>query len=47
LQHETDHLAGTLFIDRLPERDRREALATLRDQDLNPRLGRSARPPRE
>ncbi|HEX2089828.1 MAG TPA: peptide deformylase [Actinomycetota bacterium] len=43
-QHETDHLDGTLFIDRLPERDRREAMASLRDQDLNPRPGRSARP---
>ncbi len=46
-QHETDHLAGTLFIDRLPDRDRREAMASLRDQDLNPRPGRSVRPPPE
>jgi peptide deformylase len=44
-QHETDHLAGTLFIDRLPEHDRREAMASLRDQDLNPRPGRPSRPP--
>jgi peptide deformylase len=46
-QHETDHLDGTLFIDRLPKDDRREALASLRDQDLNPRHGRPSRPPPE
>ncbi len=46
-QHEMDHLAGTLFIDRLPDHDRRAALATLRDQDLNPRPGPSSRPPPE
>jgi peptide deformylase len=46
-QHETDHLAGTLFIDRLAEQDRREALASLRDLELNPRPGRSSRPPPE
>ena len=34
-QHETDHLAGTLFIDRLPEPDRRKALAEWRDHELN------------
>ena len=33
-QHETDHLDGILFIDRLPDETRREALATLRDQAL-------------
>ncbi len=46
-QHETDHLAGTLFIDWLPEHDRRLAMANLRDQDLNPRAGRLPRPPSE
>ncbi len=35
-QHETDHLEGTLFIDRLSKRDRRNALAELREQELNP-----------
>lgn len=33
-QHEVDHLDGTLFIDRLDEQDRREALRTLREQAL-------------
>lgn len=33
-QHETDHLDGVLFIDRLSEDARREALATLRDQAM-------------
>jgi peptide deformylase len=33
-QHEIDHLDGVLFIDRLPESERREALATLRSQAL-------------
>jgi peptide deformylase len=33
-QHEIDHLDGVLFIDRLPESKRREALATLRSQAL-------------
>lgn len=33
-QHETDHLDGILFLDRLPDETRREALATLRDQAL-------------
>ena len=35
-QHATDHLAGTLFIDRLPKRERRKALAELREQELSP-----------
>lgn len=34
LQHETDHLDGLLFIDRLDAEHRREALARLRDQAL-------------
>jgi peptide deformylase len=33
-QHEIDHLDGVLFIDHLPERLRREALARLREQVL-------------
>jgi peptide deformylase len=33
-QHETDHLNGTLYIDRLSEADRRQALAELRDEEL-------------
>jgi peptide deformylase len=34
-QHETDHLNGTLYIDRLSEEDRRSALAEYRDLELN------------
>ena len=33
-QHETDHLDGVLFIDRLAEDLRKEALTTLRDRAL-------------
>jgi peptide deformylase len=33
-QHEIDHLDGVLFIDRLPEQLRKEALGILRDQAL-------------
>ena len=33
-QHEIDHLDGILFIDRLSEEHRREAMAILRDQAL-------------
>jgi peptide deformylase len=33
-QHEIDHLDGVLFIDRLPDALRREALARLREQIL-------------
>jgi peptide deformylase len=33
-QHEVDHLDGVLFIDRLPEEVRREAMRTLREQAL-------------
>ena len=33
-QHEVDHLDGVLFVDRLPEEMRREALTTLRNQAL-------------
>lgn len=33
LQHETDHLNGILFIDRLPKELRRDALADIRESD--------------
>ena len=33
LQHETDHLDGILFIDRLSEEDRKEAMKTIRDSE--------------
>jgi peptide deformylase len=39
-QHETDHLNGMLFIDRLSQTDRRAALAAFRDMELE------SRPPR-
>ncbi|MDQ3783676.1 MAG: peptide deformylase [Actinomycetota bacterium] len=34
LQHETDHLDGVLFLDRLSPEDRREALSRLREEAL-------------
>ncbi len=33
-QHEIDHLDGVLFLDRLPEEARKEAMRTLRDKIL-------------
>ena len=33
-QHETDHLQGQLYLDRLSEEDRRRAMAELRERDL-------------
>jgi peptide deformylase len=33
-QHETDHVNGMLFIDRLGEDERRQVMAALRDRDL-------------
>ena len=33
LQHETDHLNGILFIDRLSEADRKLAMKEIRDSD--------------
>ena len=42
-QHETDHLAGLLFIDRLAEPDRRRALGMLRESELGDPLGRVSR----
>lgn len=41
-QHETDHVNGMLFIDRLPEEDRRRAMAEMRERDLGVHQG----PPR-
>ncbi len=34
LQHEVDHIDGVLFIDRLSDRDRKAALAAVRDQTI-------------
>jgi peptide deformylase len=42
-QHETDHLSGILFLDRLPEQERRQALSQLRDADLGSPPGRFSR----
>ena len=44
-QHETDHVNGTLFIDRLSEEERRKAMAALREIELGavpPRRSRQA-----
>lgn len=43
-QHETDHVNGILFIDRLSEMDRRQAMAELRERDLGVRPDRFRRP---
>ena len=40
-QHETDHLDGMLYLDRLPPEDRRRALTLLREQELG--VGRARR----
>jgi peptide deformylase len=42
-QHETDHVNGLLFIDRLSEEDRRQAMAEMRELDLGTRPGRFRR----
>lgn len=42
-QHETDHLDGTLYIDRLIDQERRQALAELRDEELRAGHGSSSR----
>lgn len=36
MQHETDHLNGMLYIDRLDEDVRREAMRQIREQDIHP-----------
>jgi peptide deformylase len=40
LQHETDHVNGTLFLDRLSPEERRKAMALIRDRDLEARARR-------
>lgn len=42
LQHETDHLRGTLYIDRLAGEDRRNALRAIRSADYNRVTSRTA-----
>jgi len=43
-QHETDHLNGMLFLDRLSEEDRRKAMSMLRERELGEKQGRFGRP---
>jgi peptide deformylase len=43
VQHEVDHLDGVLFIDRLPEALKREALRRLSDEALGLRPRAPAR----
>ncbi|MFL5799084.1 MAG: peptide deformylase [Actinomycetota bacterium] len=44
MQHETDHLEGLLFIDRLDDEGRREVMRQLREQEVSGgRLGRRPR----
>jgi peptide deformylase len=44
MQHETDHLEGLLFIDRLDDEGRREVMRQLREQEVSGgRLGRRLR----
>jgi peptide deformylase len=42
-QHETDHLNGMLFIDRLSEEDRKQAMGMLRERDLEAKSSRFRR----
>ncbi|MBG6225616.1 peptide deformylase [Arthrobacter sp. CAN_A2] len=42
LQHETDHLRGTLYIDRLAGEDRKNALRAIRSADYNRVTSRTA-----
>ncbi|HCO02005.1 MAG TPA: peptide deformylase [Actinobacteria bacterium] len=42
-QHETDHLGGLLYIDRLSAEDRRQVMAELRLQELEPERRRFRR----
>ena len=39
-QHETDHLNGMLFLDRLADEDRRNAMSMLRERELGAKQGR-------
>jgi peptide deformylase len=42
-QHETDHLNGTLYLDRLPDEGRRQAMAELRARELGGPVQRLSR----
>jgi peptide deformylase len=42
-QHETDHVNGLLFLDRLSREDRRHAMAMIRDQELGAEADRARR----
>jgi peptide deformylase len=46
MQHETDHVNGILFIDRLSDPDRREAMRLIREQEMG-LAGRGSHPSRE
>jgi peptide deformylase len=46
MQHETDHVNGILFIDRLSDPDRREAMRVIREQEIG-LAGRGSHPSRE
>jgi peptide deformylase len=43
LQHETDHVNGLLFLDRLGREDRRRAMAMIRDRELGAQSDRARR----
>ncbi len=43
MQHETDHLEGLLFIDRLDDEGRREVMRQLREQEVSGGRGRRPR----
>lgn len=43
-QHETDHVNGMLFIDRLGDEERRQVMSALRDRDLASGAARSSGP---
>jgi peptide deformylase len=42
MQHETDHVDGILYLDRLSDEHRRAAMQQLRERDLNGAPGRSS-----
>jgi peptide deformylase len=45
-QHEADHVNGMLFLDRLPDEDRRKAMAQLRELELGMKEAPGRRSPR-
>jgi peptide deformylase len=45
LQHETDHLDGILFVDRLDAKTRKEAMKAIRDAEWNEEFGPSTASP--